>query len=106
MYRIDSDNQLLTKGQYTFGKRCAGVGDAVRIGEGTTAVLRGKQAAYEIAQELGVRFNYNDYLQISKEYIDSPATSDPHQGRVPKAHSRASSPTPFRSLGLPIRFRL
>lgn len=65
------DNQLLTKGQYTFGKRCAGVGDAVRIGEGTTAVLRGKQAAYEIAQELGVRFNYNDYLQISKEYIDS-----------------------------------
>ena len=29
------DNQLLTKGQYTFGKRCAGVGDAVRIGEGT-----------------------------------------------------------------------
>ena len=35
------DNQLLTKGQYTFGKRCAGVGDAVRIGEGTTAVLRG-----------------------------------------------------------------
>lgn len=25
------DNQLLTKGQYTFGKRCAGVGDAVRI---------------------------------------------------------------------------
>ena len=65
------ENKLLTKGQYTFGKRCAGVGDAVRIGEGTTAVLRGKQAAYEIAQELGVRFNYNDYLQISKEYIDS-----------------------------------
>lgn len=100
------DNQLLTKGQYTFGKRCAGVGDAVRIGEGTTAVLRGKQAAYEIAQELGVRFNYNDYLQISKEYIDSQQHPDPHQGRVPKAHSRASSPTPFRSLGLLIRFRL
>ena len=94
------DNQLLTKGQYTFGKRCAGVGDAVRIGEGTTAVLRGKQAAYEIAQELGVRFNYNDYLQISKEYIDS------QQHPIPKAHSRTSSPTPFRSFGLPIRFRL
>ena len=65
------DNQLLQKGELAFGKRCLGAGDAVRIGEGTSAVLRGKQAAYEIAQELGIRYNYNDYLDISKQYIDS-----------------------------------
>ena len=88
------DNQLLTKGQYTFGKRCAGVGDAVRIGEGTTAVLRGKQAAYEIAQELGVRFNYNDYLQISKEYIDS----QQHPIRIKEESPR---PTPKRQAQRP-----
>ena len=89
------DNQLLTKGQYTFGKRCAGVGDAVRIGEGTTAVLRGKQAAYEIAQELGVRFNYNDYLQISKEYIDS----QQHPIRIKEESPR---PTPERQAQRPV----
>ena len=88
------DNQLLTKGQYTFGKRCAGGGDAVRIGEGTTAVLRGKQAAYEIAQELGVRFNYNDYLQISKEYIDS----QQHPIRIKEESPR---PTPERQAQRP-----
>ena len=88
------DNQLLTKGQYTFGKRCAGVGDAIRIGEGTTAVLRGKQAAYEIAQELGVRFNYNDYLQISKEYIDS----QQHPIRIKEESPR---PTPERQAQRP-----
>lgn len=88
------DNQLLTKGQYTFGKRCAGVGDAVRIGEGTTAVLRGKQAAYEIAQELGVRFNYNDYLQISKECIDS----QQHPIRIKEESPR---PTPERQAQRP-----
>lgn len=88
------DNQLLTKGQYTFGKRCAGVGDAVRIGEGTTAVLRGKQAAYEIAQELGARFNYNDYLQISKEYIDS----QQHPIRIKE---EAPKPTPERQAQRP-----
>lgn len=88
------DNQLLTKGQYTFGKRCAGVGDAVRIGEGTTAVLRGKQAAYEITQELGVRFNYNDYLQISKEYIDS----QQHPIRIKE---EAPKPTPERQAQRP-----
>lgn len=65
------DNQLLKKGELLFGKRCLGAGDAVRIGEGTTAVLRGKQCAYEIAQELGARYDYNAYLQVSKQYIDS-----------------------------------
>ena len=88
------DNQLLTKGQYTFGKRCAGVGDAIRIGEGTTAVLRGKQAAYEIAQELGVRFNYNDYLQISKEYIDS-------QQHLIRIKEESPRPTPERQAQRP-----
>ena len=91
---LSPDNQLLTKGQYTFGKRCAGVGDAVRIGEGTTAVLRGKQAAYEIAQELGVRFNYNDYLTISKEYIDS----QQHPIRIKEESPR---PTPERQAQRP-----
>ena len=65
------DNQLLTKGKELFGHHVYGVGDAVRIGEGTSAVLRGRQAAYEIAQELAIRFNYDEYLDISRQYIDS-----------------------------------
>ena len=65
------DNQLFTKGKELFGHRVYGVGDAVRIGEGTSAVLRGRQAAYEIAQELGIRYNYDEYLEISRQYIDS-----------------------------------
>jgi glycine/D-amino acid oxidase-like deaminating enzyme/Fe-S-cluster-containing hydrogenase component 2/bacterioferritin-associated ferredoxin len=65
------DDQLLIKGNEIFGRSCYGAGDAIRIGEGTSAVLRGKQVAYEIIQELGLRFNYDTYLAISKEYIDS-----------------------------------
>ena len=65
------DSQLLRKGREVFGTACHGVGDAVRIGEGTTAVLRGRQCAYEILQEMGRRIDYNRYLEISKEYIDA-----------------------------------
>lgn len=65
------DNQLFRKGVEVYGRHCHGVGDSVRIGEGTSAVLRGKQCAYEIMQDLGMRYNYNDYLAVSKEYIDS-----------------------------------
>ncbi len=65
------DNQLLIKGSEVFGRNCHGVGDSVRIGEGTSAVLRGKQCAYEIAQALNKRSSYDEYLRISKEYIDS-----------------------------------
>lgn len=65
------DSQLLRKGHEVFGLACHGVGDAVRIGEGTSAVLRGRQCAYEIMQALGLRVNYDEYLTISKEYIDS-----------------------------------
>ena len=65
------DNQLLTKGKELFGHHVYGAGDAVRIGEGTSAVLRGKQVAYEIAQEMGIRFNYDEYLDVSRQYIDS-----------------------------------
>ena len=65
------DNQLLVKGKELFGHHVYGAGDAVRIGEGTSAVLRGRQVAYEIAQELGLRYNYDDYLDISRQYIDS-----------------------------------
>ncbi len=66
-----SDDQLIIKGREVFGRNCHGAGDAIRIGEGTSAVLRGKQLAYEILQELDVRFNYDNFLDISKEYIDS-----------------------------------
>jgi len=66
-----SDNQLFLKGSEVFGRNCHGVGDAIRIGEGTSAVLRGKQAAYEIMESMSVRYKYDDYLSISKEYIDS-----------------------------------
>ena len=65
------DNQLLTKGKELFGHHVYGVGDAIRIGEGTSAVLRGRQAAYEIAQEMAIRFNYDEYLEVSRQYIDS-----------------------------------
>ena len=65
------DDQLLLKGREVFGFRCHGVGDAIRIGEGTSAVLRGKQCAYEIRQQMGLRIKYDDYLAVSKEYIDS-----------------------------------
>lgn len=65
------DNQLLTKGELLFGKLCIGAGDAVRIGEGTSAVLRGRQAAYELAQSLAVRYPYEEYLEVSKNYIES-----------------------------------
>jgi len=66
-----SDDQLLIKGKEIFGGDTYGVGDAIRIGEGTSAVVRGTQAAYEIAHTVGRRFNYDNYLEISKEYIDS-----------------------------------
>ena len=65
------DNQLLKKGAEVFGRACHGVGDAVRIGEGTSAVLRGRQCAYEVMQDLGMRIDYPAYLAVSKEYIDS-----------------------------------
>lgn len=65
------DNQLLIKGRKMFGSACFGVGDATRIGEGTTAVLRGTQAAYEIMESMASPFPYESYLQVSKEYIDS-----------------------------------
>jgi len=65
------DSQLLTKGNLIYGRHCHGVGDSVRIGEGTSAVLRGRQCAYEILQNLGRKFNWDEYLTVSKEYIDS-----------------------------------
>ena len=65
------DDALLIKGCEMFGRRCWGAGDAVRIGEGTSAVLRGKQVAYEILDSIMHPFSYDDYLLVSKEYIDS-----------------------------------
>jgi len=65
------DDQLLIKGNEVFGRRCFGAGDSIRIGEGTSAVLRGRQSAFDVLQEMGERINYNEYLALSKEYIDS-----------------------------------
>jgi glycine/D-amino acid oxidase-like deaminating enzyme/Fe-S-cluster-containing hydrogenase component 2/ferredoxin len=65
------DDQLLIKGNEVFGRKCFGAGDAIRIGEGTSAVLRGRQSAYEILLEMGERFDYDGFLALSKEYIDS-----------------------------------
>jgi glycine/D-amino acid oxidase-like deaminating enzyme/thioredoxin reductase/Fe-S-cluster-containing hydrogenase component 2/ferredoxin len=65
------DDVLLEKGREMFGRNCYGAGDAIRIGEGTSAVLRGKQVAYEILDNMRQGFNYDDYLLVSKEYIDS-----------------------------------
>ncbi len=68
---LKPDNLILEKGKVTFGLNALGIGDATRVGEGTCAVLRGKQAAIEIAEALNVRFNYNDYLTVTKDYADS-----------------------------------
>ncbi len=65
------DDQLLIKGKEIFGRNVWGAGDAIRIGEGTSAVVRGKQVAFEILEEIGVRYDYHQYLVTSKEYIDS-----------------------------------
>lgn len=65
------DDQLYRKGKEVFGGKCFAAGDAVRIGEGTSAVLKGKHTAYQIMMELGIRVNYDEYLLVSKEYIDS-----------------------------------
>lgn len=65
------DDQLIIKGNEIFGRRCFGAGDAIRIGEGTSAVLRGRQAAFDVLQEMGEPFRYEEYLTLSKEYIDS-----------------------------------
>jgi len=65
------DDQLLIKGNEIFGRNCFGAGDAIRIGEGTSAVVRGKQVAYEIIQAMAKPMNYDEYLAVSKEYIDS-----------------------------------
>ena len=86
---LTSDSQLLTKGKELFGHNVYGAGDAVRIGEGTSAVLRGRQVAYEVAQNIGLRFNYDEYLDISRQYIDS----QQHPVRVLE---RPNLPTPER----------
>ena len=65
------DDSLLIKGREVFGRECHGAGDAIRIGEGTSAVLRGKQVAYETIEDMGIKYDYDKYLGISKEYIDS-----------------------------------
>lgn len=66
-----SDNELLDKGKEVFGRNVHGAGDTIRIGEGTSAVLRGKQVAYQILDELNKSYDYDKYLKISKEYVDS-----------------------------------
>lgn len=65
------DDQLIIKGNEVFGRNCYGAGDAIRIGEGTSAVHRGVQVAREILLEMGENVPYGDYLRVSKEYIDS-----------------------------------
>ncbi|MDR2085271.1 MAG: FAD-dependent oxidoreductase [Bacteroidales bacterium] len=89
-----SDSQLVTKGEIVFGKACVGAGDAVRIGEGTSAVLRGKQAAFDVIEQIGIRNNYDNYLELSKEYIDS-------QQHPVKVLNKAKEPDKERMNGKP-----
>lgn len=65
------DDQLWTKGKEVFNSHCFAAGDAMRIGEGTSAVLKGRQTAMQIMMEMGVKVDYDSYLLLSKEYIDS-----------------------------------
>ncbi len=99
------DDQLLIKGNEIFGRRCFGAGDAIRIGEGTSAVLRGQQVAYEILMDMGIRFKYDDFLAVSKEYIDS----QQHPLRVieePYRPARERMEAKALCDRLPVRFRL
>ncbi len=89
-----SDDQLLIKGREIFGRNCHGAGDAIRIGEGTSAVLRGKQVAYDILQEMDEKYDYDRYLAISKEYIDS-------QQHPVKVLDKPFLPTPERMQARP-----
>ncbi|MCK4662375.1 MAG: FAD-dependent oxidoreductase [Bacteroidales bacterium] len=66
-----ADDALLIKGKEIYGRNCHGAGDAIRIGEGTSAVVRGQQVAYEILESMGKKYNYEHYLSISRDYIDS-----------------------------------
>lgn len=88
------DDQLLIKGKEVFGRNIFGAGDAIRIGEGTSAVLRGKQAAYEVLEEMGEQYNYDHFLSISKEYIDS-------QQHPVKVIDTPSRPSPERMISKP-----
>lgn len=65
------DNLLYTKGKELFGRDVRVIGDADRIGEGTSAVLDGKKAAYEILESMNRKYDYHEYLSVAKEYIDS-----------------------------------
>lgn len=65
------DDELLRKGKEVFERDVHGAGDAIRIGEGTTAVLRGKQVAFQILEEMDKPYDYGQYLKVSKEYVDS-----------------------------------
>ena len=65
------DDQLMQKAVILFGRDAYSIGDALRIGEGTSALLKGKQIAYEIIEKLRIKYNYDEYLAISREYIDS-----------------------------------
>jgi glycine/D-amino acid oxidase-like deaminating enzyme/NADPH-dependent 2,4-dienoyl-CoA reductase/sulfur reductase-like enzyme/Fe-S-cluster-containing hydrogenase component 2 len=65
------DDQLFQKGIEIFGRNVYAAGDSMRIGEGTSAVLRGKQVAFDIMDAMGIKFNFDEFLSISKEYIDS-----------------------------------
>ena len=68
---LTPDNLLITKGNEVFGRKCFGAGDAIHIGEGTTAVLYGKKTALDILQEMGVKINYEEYLSLTEEFIQS-----------------------------------
>ena len=88
-----SDDQLLIKGKEVFGRLCYGAGDAIRIGEGTSAVLRGKQVACEILDEMEEKYNYDQYLSLSKEYIDSQqhplrVLEEPQRPSASRMHAR------------------
>jgi glycine/D-amino acid oxidase-like deaminating enzyme/Fe-S-cluster-containing hydrogenase component 2 len=91
---LTQDDLLLRKGREVFGRNCFGAGDALRIGEGTSAVLRGRQVAYEILEEMGVSYSYTDYLQLSKEYIDS-------QQHPVKVLDQPAFPSPERAMQRP-----
>lgn len=68
---LTPDNELFVKGKEVFQRSCYAIGDALKIGEGTSAVLKGRECAFRILDELSVKYNYDKYVETASEYLNS-----------------------------------
>ncbi|MBQ7279465.1 MAG: FAD-dependent oxidoreductase [Bacteroidales bacterium] len=88
------DDRLINKSREVYGLNAYAAGDATRIGEGTSAVLHGRKVALEIAQQMGRKIDYNEYLAVCKQHIESqqPPVRVLQQPLLPTAERMAQRP--------------